>query len=277
MWRLTFIFLLTSLFSQAQKKVADLPDELKEISGIQYINDTLIIAHNDGGNKAELFLMSPKGKIYRTVSVFSFRNNDWEDIAFDGKHIYIADIGNNLNTRKDLRILKIALSDILVQDTVFATEMKISYTDQKDFPPNEKNLNFDSECMVFAEGNLWIFSKNRTEPSDGICFVYAFKFEAGETKKLTKNYTIQLGKRGWHFDSVTGGDYANGKFYLTTYTHLLTYELKNNVFSEKASYTYPEFNQKEALTVVKPNEILVANEGQKLLGKQKLYRITLKK
>lgn len=276
MWRITCIFFFISWNFLAQKTV-DLPEELKEISGIQSINDTLLIAHNDSGNKPMLFLISPKGKIYKKVTVFNCRNTDWEDITFDGQHIYISDLGNNSNNRKDLRILRIELRDLLIQDTVFASEMKISYEDQKDFPPNEKNLNFDCECLIFAEGNLWIFSKNRTEPSDGLCLVYSFKFEAGTEKKLAKNYTIKMGKRGWHFDSVTGGDYANGKFYVTTYTHLLTYELKNGTFTEKASYTYPEFNQKEALTVVKPNEILVANEGHKLLGKQKLYRITLKK
>ncbi|NCA20687.1 MAG: hypothetical protein EBS86_06065, partial [Crocinitomicaceae bacterium] len=70
---------------------------------------------------------------------------------------------------------------------------------------------------------------------------------------------------------------AFGYFYLITYNRILKYELNNAKFKLIKEQKFGEFNQKEAITVIKDNEFFVANEKQKLLGSQKLYRISLKK
>jgi hypothetical protein len=146
-----------------------------------------------------------------------------------------------------------------------------------DFPPENKALNFDAECLAFADGYLWIFTKNRTEPFDGVSNVYRVKFQENTHAVLKKEYSIKIGSKGWMFDSVTGGDFAYGYFYLTTYNRVLKYLFTEGKFTLVKQYKYNEYNQKEAITVVKDDQIYVANEFQKVLGMQKLYRISLKK
>lgn len=278
MIRCIFIYLLfILLYFQSFSQTYPLSDELKEISGLVFLNDTILIAHNDGGNAAKLFLLNLKGEILNKINISNAKNVDWEDITGDESYIYIGDIGNNLNKRKDLTIYRIRKTEMLAKDSINAESMTISYADQINFPPDDAHKNFDSECLISAFGDLWIFSKNRTVPFDGTCKVYRFKFSGGTEKPIPVYTQFKIGKSGWHFDSVTAGDFANNKFYLSTYNRWITFELKNNTFDLLNKKNYPEYNQKEALAVdTKSNSILVANEFNKVLGKQKLKKISLK-
>jgi hypothetical protein len=272
-----FLFCFFTFFGFSQKTII-LSEELKEISGIQYINDTLLAAHNDGGNGPILYLLNPNsGKIIKRVVVKGVKNTDWEDIALDGNYLYIGNFGNNENKRKNLSIIRVSWKDVLIKDSISAEFMTFEYGDQKAFPPEKKALNFDAECIAFADGYLWIFTKNRNEPFDGISNVYRFRFQENTHAILKNEYSIKIGSKGWMFDSVTGGDFAYGYFYLTTYNRVLKYLFSEGKFTLVKQYKYNEYNQKEAITVIKDDQIYVANEFQKVLGKQKLYRISLKK
>ena len=272
-----FFFSFFSFFTFSQKTII-LSEELKEISGIQYINDTLIAAHNDGGNGPMLYFLNPNtGSILKRVVVKDVKNTDWEDITLDGKYLYIGNFGNNENKRKNLSIIRVSWKEALVNDSINSEFMTFEYGDQKAFPPEKKALNFDTECLAFADGYLWLFTKNRTEPFDGISNVYRVKFQENTHAILKKEYSIKIGSKGWMFESVTGGDFAFGYFYLTTYNRVLKYLFSEGKFTLVKQYKYNEYNQKEAITVIKDDQIYVANEFQKVLGKQKLYRISLKK
>jgi hypothetical protein len=272
-----FLFSCFSLLAFSQKSII-LSDELKEISGLQYLNDTLLVAHNDGGNAPMIYFLNPNsGKIIKRVVLKNTKNVDWEDMAMNGNYLYIGDFGNNNNKRKNLTIYRFSWKDALKQDSISTDLMTIAYADQMAFPPENKALNFDAECLAFADGYLWIFTKNRTEPFDGVSNVYRVKFQENTHAVLKKEYSIKIGSKGWMFDSVTGGDFAYGYFYLTTYNRILKYLFSEGKFTLVKQYKYNEYNQKEAITVIKDDQIYVANEFQKVLGKQKLYRISLKK
>ena len=272
-----FLFSCFSLLAFSQKSII-LSDELKEISGLQYLNDTLLVAHNDGGNTPMIYFLNPNsGKIIKRVVLKNTKNVDWEDMAMNGNYLYIGDFGNNNNKRKNLTIYRFSWKDALKQDSISTDLMTIAYADQMAFPPENKALNFDAECLAFADGYLWIFTKNRTEPFDGVSNVYRVKFQENTHAVLKKEYSIKIGSKGWMFDSVTGGDFAYGYFYLTTYNRVLKYLFSEGKFTLVKQYKYNEYNQKEAITVIKDDQIYVANEFQKVLGKQKLYCISLKK
>jgi len=277
MKKLITLFLISISLTIAAQKAIDLPDELKEISGLQFINDTLLVAHNDGGNSPSIYLLSPKGSILKKVNVFNVKNTDWEDIAFNGHYLFIADIGNNSNKRKKLTIYRVPWNEILEKDSVTAQKMNISYANQTTFPPDKKNMNFDAECLIYSEGKLWIFTKNRTEPFDGITNIYRFTFEENTDLILEKDFSLEIGKRNWMQDAITGGDFAFGYFYLTTYNRILKYMFDEGKFKLVKEYKFKEYNQKEAIAVVKDDIVYVANEFHKLLGKQKLYLISMKK
>ena len=204
------LFYLFSFSAYSQKSII-LSEELKEISGIQYINDTLIAAHNDGGNGPMLYFLNPNtGSILKRVVVKDVKNTDWEDITLDGKYLYIGNFGNNENKRKNLSIIRVSWKDALIKDTINSEFMTFEFGDQKAFPPENKALNFDTECVVFADGFLWLFTKNRTDPFDGVSNVYRVKFQENTHAILKKESSIKIGSKGWMFDSVTGGDFAFG-------------------------------------------------------------------
>jgi hypothetical protein len=268
---IVFSFFSSLSFSQS----FTLSTELKEISGLEFINDSTMVALNDGGNSAHLYVLNKKGKILKKVLISNAMNSDWEDIAADDDYIYIGDIGNNLNKRKDLRIYRVSINDVLKQKEVIADEMQIAYSDQKEFPPALNNRNFDSECLISANGYLWVFSKNNSDPFDGNCKVYRFKFIENTKKEIELFSTIYFGNRGFYFDTPTAGDFSNGEFYITTYNRWLVFKLEGTSFKLTKKKKHSEYNQKEALTVQGSN-LWVANEYNKLLGKPKLKRITLK-
>ena len=122
-----FLFSFFTFFVYSQKSIL-LSDELKEISGIQFINDSLLVAHNDGGNGPMLYFLNPNtGSILKRVVVKDVKNTDWEDITLDGKYLYIGNFGNNENKRKNLSIIRVSWKEALVNDSIsFSGNRKIA-------------------------------------------------------------------------------------------------------------------------------------------------------
>lgn len=264
-----FIFSCQFVFSQ---KYLPLSDELKEISGLQFLNDSLLVAHNDGGNSPTLFLINSRGKILKKVLVMNAKNHDWEDVTCNSTHVFIGDFGNNNNKRQNLQILRIEIESLLKKDSVFAEKMFIEYEDQKAFPPENSEKNFDAECLIYAEGHLWIFTKNYTTPFNGLTKIYKFTFEVDKKLVLPVFATLKIGKNGWMKDAITGGEYAFGHFYLLTYDRILKVEKVGNKFTILREKRLPQYKQHEALSVFQTNRMLIGNEQHKYLGKQKLLQ-----
>ena len=103
-----FIIVLLSSFCFSQKVQKDfqLSKILDETSGLEIVDD-LFITQNDSGNDPIIYYIDFKGKIVNQREIIGFENNDWEDLAVDDQFIYIADMGNNYDTRKNLSIIKI--------------------------------------------------------------------------------------------------------------------------------------------------------------------------
>ena len=147
-------------FAFGQKpRVYDLASELKEISGLEILNDSTLVAINDGGNSATLFLLKNNGEIKKKVQVTNAENNDWEDITRDEDYIYIGDFGNNQNKRRDLKIYKIDINSVLKKDEVRAEIIAFNYAEQNEFPPSEANKLYDAEALAYYNDSLWIITK----------------------------------------------------------------------------------------------------------------------
>lgn len=134
-----------------------LSNSLAETSGLQWVRERLF-SINDGGNGAEVHEIDPEtGATLRTVQVSNAQNIDWEDLAASSTHLFIGDFGNNSGNRQDLRILKIALDELLNQSVVEAEFIEFAYPDQTAF--TEPNHRFDCEAMVHWNNQLHIFTK----------------------------------------------------------------------------------------------------------------------
>jgi hypothetical protein len=274
----TFVFLAGIIFFQAtsfsQKRNSfKLVSELKEISGLESINDTLLIAHNDGGNEPLLYLLNLKGEIQKTCLISNAKNTDWEDLTIDNQgNLYIADIGNNLNKRKKVRILKVAIDSVLHSSSVIATIYPFSYPDQTEFPPPNKNLHYDAESLSFYNDSLWIFTKCRSVPFDGRSKIYSIHPKDLNDGNWNMKGEIIPGVKSWKYDSFTASTVYKDTFYLITYNKLLTVTRKSNDFEIIKNNQFFRFNQRESIAITPSGKIFIANEGHWLLGKQRIIK-----
>ncbi|PZU80003.1 MAG: hypothetical protein DI529_17025 [Chryseobacterium sp.] len=159
-------FLLISLFGFSQKieklnlrkyKIAILSDSLKESSGLTNI-DGRLFSFNDSGNTSEIFEIKAGSSDIEKTYKTGLKNIDWEAITNDEKNFYIGEFGNNLGTRKDLKIYQIPFrNDSLIVDSI--KTISFFYPEQTDFTPKNINNNFDAEAMIFLDGNIHLFTK----------------------------------------------------------------------------------------------------------------------
>jgi len=271
---LLVVSLLSFNLSFAQKKkVGTLSEDLKEISGLTFINENVMVGHNDGGDAPKLYLMDVKGNLLHTVLVDDATNIDWEDITYDGKeYLYIADNGNNNNDRKDLVIYKVSTKDILTKKSIPSEKINISYNEQTAFPPEKTDLYFDAESLTFYKNELYIFTKCRAFPFDGVSLCYTVPTKPG-TYKLDKKTQIVLGKEGWWKDSSTGAEVKDDKFYILTYNRLMIYTLENNTFVKESEMLMEPISQFEAIAINNKGEIYIADENNSLLGGGNIYNV----
>ena len=156
---ITFIIQPFNFTFSQKKEIAKVPKDLNEISGLVFLNDSVLVAHNDGGDEPILYFLNLKGEEIHRVKIEGAKNIDWEDIAFDGKEfLYIGDVGNNSNDRKDLCIYKVNSKGILKKDSVKSEKISLSYTEQKEFPENKPDRHFDAEGMAFVNDTIYIFT-----------------------------------------------------------------------------------------------------------------------
>ncbi len=273
---LFLLFLLMTSFSFSQEKkcviVGSLPVELKEASGLELLNDSTFIAINDGGNKAELFLLNLDGSLQRKVTVLKEKNHDWEDLTSDGEFLYIADFGNNNNTRKNLRVLKVNIEDITTKKEVVAEKIYFNYIEQVSFPPKKEEMNFDAEAIVCIGDSLLILTKTNTVPWTGKSQLYYLSKTPG-IYSIKKSGELFIGSNGWYIDAITAADYLDNKLVVTTYNRLLTFNFANNNVKLIKKLSFSELTQKEGVLFKSADEVFIVDENSRFLGGGNLFKI----
>ena len=94
---------VSDAFFPGQKMAQLNNNELKEISGIasSVVNPKHLWAHNDAGNKAEIYLLNEKLDVKMIIELSGVENRDWEDIAVgpgpdsNKSYVYVGEIGDN--------------------------------------------------------------------------------------------------------------------------------------------------------------------------------------
>ena len=137
--------------------------------------------HNDSGDEPRLFALDAEGRVqisenlandyhseevepgkepWPGVRIENAVNQDWEDVTSDGVNLYIADMGNNRNARRNLGIYVVPWDSLSDTQTAIATRfIPVHYPEQTGFPPLERH--FDSESLFIADGSLYVITKHR--------------------------------------------------------------------------------------------------------------------
>jgi len=231
-------------------KVVDLSSILKETSGL--INfDGKLITHNDSGSEPILYEINvSSGEVNREVKISNVNAVDIEDIAQDENFIYVCDIGNNSNNRKDQTIYKISKNDYLNKSDVTAEKISINYKEQTDYSKSDKATNFDAEAVIVMGNELYLFTKNW---GDYKTSVYRIPTQSG-TYEITEvdSYNIE--------GLITAADYnkTSNTIMLTGYNGFVPFVVelsgftKNNPLDgtiEKNSIILSSSRQIEAIAV----------------------------
>ena len=266
---LIFICFFSICHSQSIIEKVKLSKIISETSGLEYHND-LLVTHNDSGNDPSLYYLDYSGKIIHTRKFDGINNNDWEDLTADENFIYIADMGNNFDTRENLMVIKVS-KDIYDKNYEI---IQFYYPEQTDFEFKLKSQ-FDAEAIITIDEFLLIFTKNRAKK---ITDIYKVPKKAGSyaAKKIGSLNTNSI---------VTGGDYLKdlNLLVLTSTVEFDNYFLlKIDNFDLKSENNQIEMyeipigkTQVEAVKIIDSHNFWLSSENEKN-GYPYLYKFSLK-
>ena len=262
-------FIITNLEAQTIVSEIELPSSVYETSGLEKVENNLITL-NDSGNQPLLYYLNESGELIIERNFGQIQNNDWEDLTVDDENIYIADIGNNFDTRKNLRIIKAPLDSA---DNSFEI-INFYYPEQEDFS-FKQNSKFDAEGIISFKNKLLIFTKNRAKK---ITEIY-------ELPKNPGNYKAELIGEINIESIVTGADY-NKKLKLLVLTstkdfnEYYIHKIKNFNISKLKNLKIDTYKipigktQVESIKIIDKNNFWITSEAE-FMGSPYLYKISL--
>lgn len=260
-----------SIYTLYSKKKLSVDPKLKEISGIEFDKFKRLWAINDSGDDPKLYRLNEDGSIAKEVLVTNAKNIDWEDMTQnDFGHFFLGDFGNNKQERKWLTIYKIENPIDIKTDTTEAEIIKFTYPELDGSPITPDKRNFDLEAFVAFGRHLYLFTKNRTEPFDGITNVYkvgdhAANFDAQLIGSFKTCTTME--KLCWITSAALSPDRT--KLVLLDSTSIWLFEnfTGDKFFSGDVSrIDLGIVTQKEAITFYDENTIVFTDEEFKGIG-----------
>ncbi len=273
-------FVSLSVYTLFSKKQLSVDPKLKEISGIEFDKKKRLWAINDGGDDPKLYRLGEDGAIEKEILVTNAKNIDWEDMTQNKfGHFFLGDFGNNKNDRKWLTIYKIENPIDIKTETPEAEIIKFTYPEMDGTPITPNKRNFDLEAFVEYKRHLYLFTKNRTEPFDGITNVYkvgdhAANFDAQLIDSFKTCTTLE--KLCWITSAALSPDRT--KLVLLDSTSIWLFEnFKGDKFfsGDVSRIDLGIVTQKEAITFYDDNTLIFTDEEFKGLVGGNAYVIKL--
>tara|TARA_B100001989_G_scaffold227089_1_gene183061 strand:+ start:167 stop:1021 length:855 start_codon:yes stop_codon:yes gene_type:complete len=266
-----FGFAYQNSYSQKLTEDISLSKKIDETSGLEIV-DGQFITHNDSGGDPKLYYLDKKGKIVFERTLEGVKNNDWEDITKDDQFIYVANMGNNFDTRKNLSIVKTPVDP----SSNKAELIEFNYPEQVKFTTAYSQSQYDAEALITIDDYLIILTKNKLKK---ITEIYALPKIAGkyEAKKIGSLNTQSI---------ITGGDYdPDTKLLALTGTLIFNeyYILKIEDFDleSKKDYKIDIYEipvgktQVEAIKIIDSNTFWITSEDEKSSSSARLMKIKL--
>ncbi len=273
-------FVSLSVYTLYSKKQLSVDPKLKEISGIEFDKKKRLWAINDGGDDPKLYRLGEDGAIEKEILVTNAKNIDWEDMTQNKfGHFFLGDFGNNKNDRKWLTIYKIENPIDIKTETTEAEIIKFTYPEMDGTPITPNKRNFDLEAIIEYKRHLYLFTKNRTEPFDGITNVYkvgdhAANFDAQLIDSFKTCTTLE--KLCWITSAALSPDRT--KLVLLDSTSIWLFEnFKGDKFfsGDVSRIDLGIVTQKEAITFYDDNTLIFTDEEFKGLVGGNAYVIKL--
>ena len=253
---------------------------LSEVSGIvRSVRDaTRFWVHNDSGDSARIFAIKANGTLVKEVKVEGAKNVDWEDLTIGGGNLYVADLGNNGNARKNLGVYVFPEPDPARDASAKPRFLPVVYPDQASFPPTF--MRFDCEAVFWFKGKLHALTKHRlpggTFP-ESATNLYRMDTQFQDKPNRLKKLDSKVDMKGW----VTAADMSPDGRYLAVLTHMPiasiwifdTQGVGDKLLSKPVRWVeIRNAKQCEAICWNGREELLIANE-QRDLFKVKLSQV----
>ncbi len=239
----------------------DMPDEVKETSGLAFHSGKLY-THNDSGNEPVIYVIDTATyQIVQRIVLKDAKNHDWEDICCDDTNLYVGDFGNNKGGRTNLKIYIVPFSKI--PDTgdveIEPKKIKFYFADQTTFEHKKHQHDYDCESIMATNKHLYLFSKGW---QTGTSRIYRLTKEPGKQVAQVVNWFNPQGL-------ITGADYDKENKRIV----LIGYE--KNIW-EPLVYIINNFDEDNVsaeggIRIALPNHIGYQTEGICHYGENKYY------
>ena len=250
----------------------NLSDDLNETSGLEALGSELI-TFNDSGGEAKLYYLNQNGSVVYEREIIGASNIDWEDITLDSSFIYIEDMGNNLDRRKDLNIIKVPIDK---NDTSSFELIEFYYPEQARFDTPYDSSQYDAEALISIKDSLYLFTKNKLKV---FTEVYRLPKEAGRYK-AEKIGTIDTES------IITSADYSNltNLLAFTSTVDFTNYSLQTIENFNIDSLTNLKINtnlipvgksQIEAIKIIDLNNFWISSEDEVSSSSARLFKLNL--
>ncbi len=262
---------LNKLFSQEVVSDIALSKKLDETSALEIVSNTLITI-NDSGNKPVLFYLDKKGNILNERKLDCCKNNDWESLAADSDYVYIADFGNNYDTRKNLSIIKIPIDKSSNENPEI---INFLYPEQKKFKRIYRRSEYDAEALISFGDILLIFTKNKRKKITEIYSLpkYGGNFKAQKIGSLNTESIVT----GADYDKKTNTLVLTSTINFDEYYILVVNDFSLNNKDHKINmYEIPiGKTQVEAIKIIDENTFWITSEDESSTSSARLMKIKL--
>ncbi len=184
-------------------------EDIKESSGLSASEcQDVLWTHNDAGNDAFVFAMTPEGRHMGTWRVGNTSNVDWESIATykgpDGKcSLLIGDFGDNDENRSDIAIYRVT-EPAVSAETSTSTSRNPLQTEPAEilrfaYPDGPKNA--ETILVHPKTGDIYVLTKNKKGPSE----VHRLKPEFGKISVVLTEKVAEISVPSTPPGLLTGG------------------------------------------------------------------------
>ena len=266
-----FLFTSNIIFSQLVVEDINLSKKLDETSGLEIINKQLVTI-NDSGNDPVLFYINESGNILDERKLNCCKNNDWESLAADSDYVYIADFGNNYDTRKNLSIIKIPIDKSSNENPEI---INFLYPEQKKFKRIYRRSEYDAEALISLGDILLIFTKNKRKKITEIYSLpkYGGNFKAQKIGSLNTESIVT----GADYDKKTNTLVLTSTINFDEYYILVINDFSLNNKDHKINmYEIPiGKTQVEAIKIIDENTFWITSEDESSSSSARLMKIKL--
>ena len=266
-----FLFTSNIIFSQLVVEDINLSKKLDETSGLEIINKQLVTI-NDSGNDPVLFYINESGNILDERKLNCCKNNDGESLAADSDYVYIADFGNNYDTRKNLSIIKIPIDKSSNENPEI---INFLYPEQKKFKRIYRRSEYDAEALISFGDILLIFTKNKRKKITEIYSLpkYGGNFQAQKIGSLNTESIVT----GADYDKKTNTLVLTSTINFDEYYILVVNDFSLNNKDHKINmYEIPiGKTQVEAIKIIDENTFWITSEDESSTSSARLMKIKL--